>query len=227
MASLIDLQNAINQVLAIPGVPAVLQLNSATRERAFEAYVFSLLVRAIREAGGTAVIHGRNSGPNPAIAIFRGGPGLLGSAAQDFAYALCQLNNKEFEIHVDIQYEGGSGAIHELDVSIYDHAAAERVRQNPNLFAKTGKLYGGFECKFYDSTLGTALGRTFVGLIDDCGTLQIKAFTTNGLSQGLVRYFTPKKRPDRFFRLSSLRQTQEADFVSFVKQVLSKWAGVA
>jgi hypothetical protein len=39
MATLADLQTAITQVLNLPGIPAVLQLNSATRERAFEAYV--------------------------------------------------------------------------------------------------------------------------------------------------------------------------------------------
>ena len=37
MATLADLRNAVNQVLNLPGIPAVLRLNSATRERAFEA----------------------------------------------------------------------------------------------------------------------------------------------------------------------------------------------
>src|SRR5688500_16347185 len=124
MPSLVDLQNSINALLGIPGISAVLQLNSLTRERAFEAYVFSLIVNAIRQAGGTAIIHGNNSGANPPIVIFRGGPGLLGSAAQDFAYADCTLGNREFEIHVDVKYEGTSEVIHELDVSIYDHEAA-------------------------------------------------------------------------------------------------------
>src|SRR5437868_5759861 len=109
MATLADLQNAINQVFSLPGTPPVLQLNSPTRERAFEAYVFGLLVRAIRELGGTVVIHGRTSGPNPATIIFRGGPGLLGSIAQDFAFARCELGDEEFELHVDVQYEGSSG----------------------------------------------------------------------------------------------------------------------
>jgi hypothetical protein len=227
MATLADLQNAITQVFTLPGIPAVLQLNSATRERAFEAYVLGLLVRAIRQAGGTVVMHGINTGPNPATIIFRGGPGLLGSTAQDFAFARCQLGSEEFELHVDVQYEGSSGAIHELDVSIYERDAADRVRQTPNLFAKTNKLHGAVECKFYESTLGTSLGRTFVGLVDDCGTLQLKLFSTNGLSQGLVRYFSPKKRPNRFFRLSPLRPVEETKFVNFASQILSEWAGVA
>ena len=162
MATLADLQTSITQVLNLPGIPAVLQLNSPTRERAFEAYVFSLVVRAVREAGGTAEIWGINTGLNPGIVVFRGGPGLLGSTAQDFAFARCQLGSEEFEIHVDVQYEGGSTAIHELDVSLYERDAADRVRQTLNLFPKTTKLHGAVECKFYDSTLGTTLGRTFV-----------------------------------------------------------------
>lgn len=227
MPSLADLRNAIDQILGLSGIPATLQLNSPTRERAFEGYIFSLLVRAVRQADGTATLVGRNSGPNPAVVVFRGGPGLLGSTAQDFVYAQCQLGTKEFELHVDVQYEGSSEAIHEVDVSIYDRDAADRIRSTPAVFAKTNKLHGAIECKFYDSTLGTTLGRTFVGLVDDCGGLEFKVFATNGLSQGLVRYFTPKKRPNRFFRLSPLRPGKETEFVEFAKQVLSKWAGIA
>jgi hypothetical protein len=129
-------------------------------------------------------------------------------------------------LHLDVQYEGRSGAIHEVDISIYDRKAADRVRQTPNVFAKTDKLHGAVECKFYESKLGTMLGRTFVGLVDDCGTLQLKLFATNGLSQGLVRYFSPKKRPNRFFRLSPVRPVEETRFVNFVSQILREWAGV-
>src|SRR5687768_1131077 len=118
MPSLAQLRASIDSLLDLPGISAVLQLNSPTRERAFEAYVFSLMVTAVREAGGAAELVGRNSGPNPPVVVFRGGPGLLGSNAQDFAYANCTLGSRRFEIHVDVQYEGTSEAIHELDVSI-------------------------------------------------------------------------------------------------------------
>jgi hypothetical protein len=155
-----------------------------------------------------------------------GGPGLLGSTAQDFAFAQCQLGNEEFELHVDVQYEGSSRAIHELDISLYEQDAADRVRQAPNVFPKTNKLYGAIECKFYDSQLGTSLGRTFVGLVDDCGALQFKLFCTNGVSQGLTRYFRPKNRPNRFFRLSPLNAAEEAEFIGWIKHNLREWSGV-
>ena len=53
-ATLNDLETAIDNLLDLPGNAAVLQLNSQTREHAFEAYLFSLVVRAVRDAGGTA-----------------------------------------------------------------------------------------------------------------------------------------------------------------------------
>jgi hypothetical protein len=130
-------------------------------------------------------------------------------------------------MHLDVQYEGSSGAVHELDVSLYDDDAADKVRQTPNLFAKSNKLYVAVECKFYDSTLGTGLGRTFVGLVDDCGTLQMRLFCTNGFSQGLARYFSQRSRPNPFFRLMPLRQDKELEFINFVKHTLGKWSGIA
>jgi hypothetical protein len=228
MPSLVELQNAINDLLGLIAVPAVLQLNSPTRERAFEAYVFSLLVRAVRNLGGTVVLRGILSGDNPSPVIFRGGPGRLGSRLHNYAFAFCTLGNKEFEIHVDVQYQGSSGAIHEVDVSLYDHRTADAIREAPqgaNLFPSSRKLYGAVECKFYDDDLNTALGRTFVGLVSDCGSLRVKSFVSNGHHAGL-RLFLGPPRPDRFLRLSPLNADEEARFVRFAEQTLRQWAKV-
>lgn len=228
MATLADLQNAVSGLLNLPAIPAVLQLNSATREHAFEAYVLSCLAQAVRQAGGTAVIHGRNTGPTPTAVIFRGGHGRLGSNAQDFAYVVCTLGQKQFELHADVQYEGSSGAIHEVDVSIYDHASAVTIRQTPNAFASTRKLFGAIECKFYDSPLGTVLGRTFVGLVSDCGTLRFKAFATNGHDLGLAKYFGhgQNQRGTPFFGLSPIRPDVQQRFIDFFDQSFRQWAKV-
>ena len=49
--TLTELRTAVENLLNMPLIPAVLQLNSPTRERAFEAYVLGLFVRAIRQLG--------------------------------------------------------------------------------------------------------------------------------------------------------------------------------
>ena len=226
MPTLTDLRNAVDTLLGLPAIPSVLQLNSNTRDRAFEAYVFSLVVQAVRQAGGTAELRGITTGANPKPAIFRGAPGYMGSTAQDFCFARCVLGTKEFEVHVDVIYVGGSGATHEVDVSLYDRLAADAVRQTPGLQPGTRGLRAAFECKFYDSNLGTALGRAFVGLVSDCGQLKVKDFVTNGQSQGLARYFSKSSGPQAYFRVSPLVTTDADRLVGNIEQALRQWASV-
>ena len=226
MASLNDLRTAVTQILGLPTVPGILQLNSNTRERAFEAYVFALVLRAVRAAGGTAQLHGILSGANPNPVVLRGAPGHMASRAQDFAYARCSLNGREFEVHVDVVYVGGSGATHEIDISLYDRAGADAVRRAAGALPDTRRLRAALECKFYDSALGVALGRTFVGLVDDCGDLQTKVFATNGQSPALAAYFTKKSRRHAFFAVSPIIPRHRDRLVDVLDQAFREWTGV-
>jgi hypothetical protein len=96
MASLIQLKKAIDKLLSLSATSQLLQLNSNTCERAYEAYVLSLCADAVRKAGGTATLTGIKSGPNPSIVVFRGAPGDMASKGQDFCYVACVLGPKRF-----------------------------------------------------------------------------------------------------------------------------------
>lgn len=225
MATLADLIQAVNSLLQLSGVAATLQLNNNTRERAFEAYIFGLVLQAVQSAGGTVQLCGVTSGPNPPVLVFRGAPGQMSSRLQDFCYARCTLNGKTFEVHVDVKYEGGSRATHEVDVSLFDGGKADNVRNTGVLPAASG-LLGAVECKFYDSSLGTILGRAFVGLVSDFSGTKIRCFVTNGTGQGIAQYFSTKSRPEPFFGVSPLVPGPRERFVHSVEQGLRKWAGV-
>src|SRR5664280_3756070 len=162
--------DAVTTLLNLPAAQQLLALNSNTCERAYEAYVLSLCMEAVRRAGGTAQLKGMRSGINPNPVVFRGAPGSMASRNQDFAYASCVLKAKRFEFHVDVEYQGTSRALHEIDVSMCDEDHAQAVR-NTNGMPKTdgNKLLMAFKCKFYENTPGVTLGRTFVGLVSDCG----------------------------------------------------------
>ena len=226
MATLNDIRTAIGKALGIPSAAAVLQLNSNTRERAFECYIFALVVRAVRQAGGTVELRGVLSGPNPNPLVFRSGPGHLGSRAQNFCYARCTLGGKRFEVHADVVYLGTSGAAHEIDVSLCDQTVGDAARRTPGVLPNTRGLRAAIECKFYDSHLGTILGRTFVGLVDDCGDLVLKTFVTNGQSPPLAAYFSKKARPHPFFGVSPSIPGNRDRLVRVIEQALRQWAGV-
>jgi hypothetical protein len=86
------------------------------------------------------------------------------------------------------------------------------------------KLLMAFECKFYESTPGVVLGRTFVGLISDCGALRLKAFIANLGSEKLGLYFSKSSRPQPFLGLIPTDSASEERFIHNVEQELRKWA---
>jgi hypothetical protein len=222
---LASLQAAITALLDLPAVGQLLQLNSNTCERAYEAYVFSLSCEAVRRSGGSVQIRGIRSGASPNPIVFRGAPGNMASRDQDFAYARCLLNQRRFEIHVDVEYQGSSGALHEIDVSVCDEDHANAVRQtNGTPRANSHNLLMAFECKFYESTPGVVLGRTFVGLTSDCTGLRLKGFVANVPSEKLGQYFSKSTRPEPFLGLNPLDPASEERFIRNVEQRLRKWA---
>jgi hypothetical protein len=219
------LQAAIVSLLNLPAARQLLNLNSNTCERAYEAYVFSLCCEAVRRARGIVQLTGIRSGSTPNPVVFRGAPGSMASQNQDFAYARCSLNQKGFEFHVDVEYQGTSAALHEIDVSMCDedHATTVRTtRSTPK--ATANKLLMAFECKFYESIPSVSLGRTFVGLISDCGSLRLKGFVTNVPSTKLIQYFSKTSRPQPFLGLNPLDPSSEERFIHNVEQELRRWA---
>lgn len=230
MTTITDLKNAIDNLLSLPSTRTRLHLNSDTQERAFEAYVFSLCSKAVNNLGlkpsvtATAILTGIQSGPNPTQAIFRGAPGNIWSDSQDFCYLDCTINDKRFEVHVDVTYEGKSGANHELDVSIYSKAQADAARTK-RVFPKMNKpLIGAMECKFYTSTPGVALARTFVGLLTDSSSNKIfKAFISNQATDGLNKFLSIGPA-NSFTDLSPLDPDSEDRFIRNLEQFLLEWS---
>ena len=219
-----ELVSAINALLTLPAAQQLLQLNSNTCERAYEAYVLSLCVEAVRRAGGTAVLTGVKSGANSPV-VFRGAPGSMASKNQDFAFVDCGLRGKQFEIHVDVEYQGTSGALHEIDVSVCSKQHADAVRStNGSPRASGNNLLVTLECKFYESAPGVTLGRTFVGLVSDCSGVRFKAFVANLPSDKLQRYFSKESRPEPFLGLVPTSPDSENRFIANVQQALLKWA---
>jgi hypothetical protein len=99
------------------------------------------------------------------------------------------------------------------------------VRQTPGSLPSTRGLRSAIECKFYDSDLGTVLGRTFVGLVDDCGSLVFKTFVTNGQNAPLAAYLSKRARPQPFFAVSPLIPGNRDRLARVVEQALRQWAG--
>ena len=148
----------------------------------------------------------------------------MASANQDFCYADCALGNARFEIHIDIEYTGQSGATHEIDVSIYQANRATDVRASMSSPRTNAHLVGAIECKFYTSRPGVALARTFVGLLSDCTTNRVKAFVSNRSTDGIDMFMASLQKPDPFNGLTPLDPNSEAQFIGVIGHQLARWS---
>ena len=129
MATLQDLEQAIDQLLGHPLGVGNFQIVRRIEEKAYEAYVFGLCLRAVRELGVIPMLRGIIGAPNPFI--FRGGPGQIHSEFRNYGYAIFSLNGYEFEIHAGVKFRGTSGMLHELDVCICGGKTLTNVGKNP------------------------------------------------------------------------------------------------
>jgi hypothetical protein len=223
MATLGDLEQAIDALLGHPLGVAHYQLVRRIEGKAYEAYVFGLCLRAVRELGVVPVLRGISGMPTPFI--FRGAPGQIHSRARNFGYAEFSLNDFEFEIHAGVEFTGTSGMTHELDVCIMRKDDADRCRMEPD-DPPPASLIAGWECKFYAGNLEKGLGRAFVGLIDDMGNnIRLSGLCSNAVHPQLKRYFQPQRRPYPHLGLSPLEPSNENIFVNQIKGTLKKMTG--
>ncbi len=219
MATYNEFKDAIDDLLGLAAARQVLQLNSPKIEKAFEIYVLSLVAEAIKNAGGHSTITGINSGSNPRPVVFRANPGSIHSTKKDFAYLNCSLNKKEFELHVDVEFEGTSGATHEIDVSLIEHHHASRSRE-----AKRNPKYPVFivECKFFSkSRPSTGLARALVGLVSDITKKPFSVFfISNDATDNLKKYLSKPKGTCPF---TDLNRETEQRFINFIETKLKQW----
>ena len=210
MATREDLKNAIDTLLDHPLGVQQYKLSRAGEGKAYEAYIFSLCLRAVRELKVEPVLQGVRGAPNPFI--FRGAPGQIHSMSRNYGYAAFKLNESSFEIHAGVEFRGNSGMTHELDVCIMRGDDARKCRDHPD-DPLPASLVGVWECKFYAGSLKKESGRAFVGLMDDMGTnVRLSGFCSNSVHSQLREYFRPKRRPHPHFKLTPLHPSNENIF---------------
>jgi hypothetical protein len=225
MTTKADLDSAINNILTTGAISTVCKLSNDVAEKAYEAYIFSLCLRAVRELGGTPVLRSINGKVNPNPFIFRGSPSQIHSTHKNYGYAEFTVNKERFEVHAGVEFEGTSKTTHEMDVAVMKAEEAEKCRKTRSDPAVSAVI-GAWECKFYGGSLQKHLGRAFVGLIDDAGTvIRLSGLCSNSDSSQLRLYFMPQRRPFPHFKLSPLNKSNEDVFVNALKGELKKMAG--
>jgi len=133
--------------------------------RAYEAYCFSIVFRALQEVGFVATPQQLRGG----VFVFPLGPRSLASPGSSyFRFERPGPAPTQLELHSNTYSTGISGHEHELDVAVIDVSDANQCRSNGSDLPKGG-VWMAIECKCYDSNLGTGIGRSFLGLAKEMG----------------------------------------------------------
>jgi len=228
MTTLQDLRSAVTRLLTICGYPGTFILQKNADDAAFEVYVFTLVLRAFRQAGGAIQIRSIEF-PNstPPIFYFRGSPGYIYSRRVDYGYAEIEYNGVSLEVHIDVEHRGSSGVQHEFDVSIISSKEGRKSRRsNLPSHPSHSETSAALECKFYSTNLQKSLIRELVGAGIDMGQLRIYRFVSNRGSPTIKQYCTgPNRRPVYTENLSPLNPRGEQALIDNLVEDIGMWLG--
>ncbi|AGC44071.1 hypothetical protein MYSTI_02755 [Myxococcus stipitatus DSM 14675] len=158
----------------------------------FEAYIFSLILRAAGSEGAMIAFENIH-GDMPTVLVFRTSPGYIFSTAQPYGHAVLSFPGKPpLEAHVGVRVAGRSRVLHECDVAVLYRSEADLCRAN-SVSPRCSKVVLAVECKFYASDIPLGLARAFMGLIGDIQAPG-RFFVVNTSSQSAERLLTSHRR---------------------------------
>lgn len=227
MTNLIDLETAIDSILQSGRLPSNVVLRCNSVNYTYEAYIFSLVLKAVEDFGAQVELRSiNNQDSTPTDFIFRGSRGYIYSDSSDYGYAFFTYNNKDYEIHVEVQHHGSCGVLHKIDISIIESNEACKCRRR-KLHPSSGKTKGIIGCKFGNNVSDIDKIRSYVGLTTDFGSIDIRRFVTNYTSPTISAYCSGKgdKRPRFSENVTPLNISAEHEFICNIKDDLKKWLG--
>ena len=181
----------INDIRAIFSGLSTTVISNSNASDIFEAYVFSLIIRAAEDEGGDISFIDVN-GSVASKLIFRTSPGYIYSRLKPYTHAVIRFTGKpNLETHVGIMVAGRSEVLHECDVVVIDQSEAETCRRE-RVQPRATKLLISVECKFYSAQLKLDLARSFLGLVKEFSGKDL-FFVSNTNSENVEKVFSKHK----------------------------------
>jgi hypothetical protein len=185
------------EIGAVLGPAVAPNLTSATAASdLFEAYVWSMAVRAAIDEGAVVEFKDVFGAVASSSFHFRTSPGFIFSTAQSYTHAELSFPEKPqlepLEAHVGVRVSGKSGVLHECDVAVLLKSEADLCRSE-NVSPRSARVVISAECKFYASDIPLGMARGFVGLTADLSAKD-KFFVVNTESDSVERLLTHHAR---------------------------------
>jgi hypothetical protein len=189
----------------------------------YEAYLFSVVLRAARSAGFNVAFED-SDGPAPVLRL-RGAPGRLpvpGDPGRRWTHAILSCPERpDLEVHTAVSVVGKSKVVHEADVLVLPQADADRCR-NFDLDPRGSDAELLIEAKYYTDAVGLDEGREFLGLSSDVNARN-KMFVATLAGNSVVSLFAGQ-RPVVQYDIGVLPGRRgETSLLSIVQRVLRNY----
>lgn len=174
-----ELVGAIGSLLVQAGAGYA---SAGARDKHYGIWIFSVTFNEALTGLG-ASLHGLRPGPE---AMFRGNPSDFNSSTV-YTYARVRGARHDWELHVDANIVGVSGATHGVDVSLVADRVADDARRQmrPPRLAKQGL---GVEAKCFGTALAPNEGRVALGFqVEMDSTFWLVANKRNAAVETMLR----------------------------------------
>jgi hypothetical protein len=131
--------------------------DAGTRDKHYAIWIFAMILDEASALGGAFLV-GLHAGRQ---AVFRGNPGDLQRSGW-YTNGVVRGGARDWEVHVDVNIAGSSGASHGVDVSMIPVAAVQRAYER-NAAPKIDRGGLGIEAKCFTKPLTPNEGRVTLG----------------------------------------------------------------
>lgn len=207
---------AIQTELRNIGASSPALAHRARTDKIFEVFVWSCMLRALRELGAT--LEARDHADAPTTLLdFRLAPGLLYNPTTTPGFVLVSYEGSEYEVHCGLRVLGSSKVLHELDVCILERSHARRCRTQRIDPDSSGVKFLA-ECKYYGRAIPLHLGREFLGLGSEF-SIRVETIVANQGSPDVHR-LVKRHRGTSQFNLTTANPAKIARFIGWLSTEL-------
>lgn len=143
-----------------------------TQSKTYETWAAFELSAALSKNGASVQALDHNGATTSTFRV-RGGPGFMVPVSERGGDKPCHFkidwNGTTVEMHISLVHVSRFGNLHEIDICVVDHLAAEYLRQQSHPLPFNGDWLVGAELKAYDTTtaLDKNIARAALGLLLD------------------------------------------------------------
>jgi hypothetical protein len=189
----------------------------------YEAYLFSLVVKAAREIYGAASVRYEVPGVGATNVVrLRTSPGAIYTAGgPGYTHAVITVDpGRDLEVHLGIYVAGSSNVPHECDIAVLDAAEAARARAAA-VAPKAAKLLLAIEAKYYAANLPLRLAREYLGLQGDLGNTAEKVLVSSSTAPRVMTLLSHRLKTGSFHaNVVPGSSLERDDFASQVRTIL-------